>query len=93
MEAKLGALIERLEKATVRLESISTGGSVGVAGAIATSDVGQSAGPALVAFDEVIAGAFTEFLALSKTIGGLVAEQVAFKSDTNMTLAFLGIDC
>ena len=75
MEAKLGALIERLEKATVRLESISAGGSV----AIASSDAGQSAGPALVAFDEVIAGAFTEFLAHSKTIGGLVAEQVAFK--------------
>ena len=101
MDAKLAALIERLEKATVKLEGLGGAGGGGVA-ALSDSSSSGASGPALVAFDDVLSGAFAEFAALSKTIGGLVAEQVcwmecgllqSFLLIPNLTLACSRLRC
>lgn len=71
MTDKLETLIQRLEKATMKLEGFA------VASPAQTNQDASVDGPALAAFDELLHGAYKEFIAHAKTIGGLVADQAA----------------
>ena len=68
MEAKLESLVNRLETATVKLESLAKGG------APAAVEAGGAA--SVTAFETVVVGALKPFLEHSKAIGGPVNEQV-----------------
>jgi hypothetical protein len=76
-DATLQALIERLEKATVKLEGLASSQPTNQGNSASSgSSEGGVSSPAVSAFDELVNGAFKDFLSHSKTIGGLVAEQV-----------------
>ncbi|XP_042362059.1 adenylyl cyclase-associated protein 1 [Plectropomus leopardus] len=62
--SELASLVQRLEVAVCRLESMSPGGSGGGAPA------GGAVSAYVEAFDEIVCGPVADYLSLSKTIGG-----------------------
>eukprot|EP00842_Homolaphlyctis_polyrhiza_P000586 jgi/Hompol1/1528/HPOL_004974-RA len=84
-DAQLAAVIQRLEAATIRLETLAKTGapaagvSADATGTSATSAAAPASAsapaPAVAAFDERMAGPLRDYLALSATVGGLVKEQ------------------
>ncbi|KAJ3161163.1 F-actin-capping protein subunit alpha [Geranomyces michiganensis] len=84
-EAALANLVKRLEAATQRLEEVATRnrGPEGSGLQSPSSSAGQStggsqsggSGPAVSAFDELVAGPLNAYVAASASVGGLVQEQ------------------
>ncbi|KAL2914908.1 suppressor of rasval19 [Polyrhizophydium stewartii] len=82
-DAQLSAVIQRLEAATLRLETLArTGSAPSVALAAAppgagapAAAAGGAASPALAAFDSLVHGALKTFLDASAAVGDLVEKQ------------------
>lgn len=76
---QFAALLKRLEAATVKLEGLTVapvGVGMAPAQAVAPAVSADIESPSLEAFDELVSGPLANFLALSASIGGVVAEQV-----------------
>ncbi|ORX85220.1 hypothetical protein K493DRAFT_326761 [Basidiobolus meristosporus CBS 931.73] len=83
-QSLLTTLIKRLEAATSKLEDIALGKKVtGASAPVAAQEgaAGEDAAPALRAFDDIIFSSLKTFVDNSKTIDGLVKEQVRNVSD------------
>jgi hypothetical protein len=74
----LPQLLKRLEAVTGRLEGLANGQKAVSSPDPAAASGDGKASPMLDSFDEILAGPFTKFVDLSKTIGGLVSDQVHF---------------
>ncbi|KAJ3165481.1 F-actin-capping protein subunit alpha [Irineochytrium annulatum] len=96
MNADMLNVIKRLETATVRLEEIvrskGVADSSSSAGAPASRDLGGSSGgaaggavhPSVSAFDEQVMAPLAAYVDLANKVGGLVAEQAAFRAQRGL---------
>ncbi|XP_030044790.1 adenylyl cyclase-associated protein 2-like [Microcaecilia unicolor] len=69
--AEMAGLLERLEKAVIRLESaLSNSSRAGFMDNVAVNGVGEGVAPCVEAFDLLLSGAVAEYVKNSKIIGG-----------------------
>ena len=75
MTESLASLVARLESATSKLETLAS--NVSLTGTPSASLAQQSA-PFVSAYEELVSTSAATFIACSKTVGGIVSEQVKF---------------
>ncbi|KAJ8327584.1 suppressor of rasval19 [Batrachochytrium dendrobatidis] len=80
-DSQLSAVIQRLEAAALRLETLAKINTQDCTTTSAATTDSTGLSPALTAFDTLLNGQFKTFLALSKTLGGIVHEQSQVVSD------------
>ncbi|KAH6562126.1 hypothetical protein BASA50_003501 [Batrachochytrium salamandrivorans] len=78
-DSQLSAVIQRLEVAALRLETLAKtsygANAAGAPSSVVAADTGNGPSPSLAAFDTLLEGSLKTFLTISTTLGGLVDEQ------------------